>query len=288
MPKKRRLSDLYVTGKEVVIDDGAGGVKVYLRKLTQLEHEAAMRKASAAKAQVLLIRNNPEDEEWLSVYAEIDELGERANIVEFLIAEDLAQVEQSRATELEFEEEWAKDGYAQGLRDAWEGDEETPGLKDRYIDDEDDPEAKKVFDELKRFSDIVDKSVQAEAVRLRADLEGVDEEELRRRAVARYLDMRAGMAWVREFHRSQVLFATRDPEDHDKYYFVNQMGKPNRAEIDKLAPETLGALSRGYDELEVDPTEGKDSPPPPDSSPSSEEPVEAATDGSPGQLELVR
>lgn len=286
-PKKRRLSDLYVTGKEVVLNDGQGEVKVWLRKLSQLEHEAAMRKAAAAKARVLMIRNQPDDEEWLAVYAEIDELGGRSAFVEYVIAEELSQVQESREAELAASEEWSKDHYIQGLRDAWEGDAEAPGLRDRYIEEPDDPEAKKVFGEIKRFTELVDEQVAAERERLIKDLEGVSDEELRSRAVTRYLEIQAGITWVREFQRAQVLYATRDNDDHDKYYFVNQMGKPARAEVDLLAPETLGALKRAYAELEVDPAEGKDSPPPPSSSLPSEEPDEAVTEPSSGPLALV-
>lgn len=287
-PKKRRLSDLWVTGQEAVVDDGHGAVKVWVRKLTQLEHEACIRAAAAAKARVLMIRNTPDDEEWLAVYSEIDQMGDRETLIEYITAEELNRISESREAEMAAADEWGKDDYLQGLRDAWNGDETAPGLRDRYIEDPDDDEAARVFKELERFTAAVDVEVEAERLRLLEDYKSVSDEEVRRQTVDRHLEMRAGMAWVREFHRSQVLYATRDHDDHDRYYFANQMGKPSRAEVDLLAPETLGALTRTYEALEVDPQEGKDSPPPMSSLPSSEGPEEAATVDSSGPLELVR
>jgi hypothetical protein len=297
--KKRRLRDLYVTGREFKVDDGSGEpVVVWIQKLTQLEHEAAMRRAGAAKARLLMHRNDPDSETWQAVYSDVDEMTDRDALLSYVLAEELSKVAESREAELAAEEEWEKDNYLQGLKDAWFGDETAPGLKDVYIDEEpqegEEPsaryaEAKEVWSELKRFDETVDEKVQAERKRLVRDYENVSMEELRRQVVDKFLEIRAGSAWVREFRRCEVMYAVRDPENHDEYYFAPEGKKePSREEVDQLAPETFGQLARAIDELTVDPTEGKDSEPTPDSSDLSASPGEPETAPTSGPLELVR
>jgi hypothetical protein len=273
-PKKRRLEDLYVVGRDLVVDDGQGQVAVWLQKLNPLEHEKAIRKAGAAKARGLMVRNDPDSEGWQEAYADVEDLGPREEIIEYLIVEDVAKTQESAEAELAFTDEWSKEDYLQGLRDAWE-DPERP-LKDTYAQDPEDPEARRVFLELKRFADTVTSRVEPEMGRLRRDYQDVPDETLRRKATERFIELRAGLAWLREYRYCEIWLATRDPDNHDAYYF------PDREAVDRLSPQVYRTLVGAYQELTVEPMEGKGSEPTRSSSPPSEPPNGEATSESSG------
>jgi hypothetical protein len=267
--KKRRLEDLYVRGRELALDDESGDpVQVWLQKINPLDHEKAIRKAGAAKARVMLATRDPNSEEWQEAYVDTLELGSRNALVEYLISEAVVRFRDSKESELAFEEEWKKEGYLQGLHDAWAGE---PALKDVYDENPEDEEARRVFLELKRFADQVEEATDAETENLRRDYEERSEEDLREEALKRFLELRAGLAWLREYRRNEIFFATRELDDHRKYYFAT------REQVDELAPEVFGKLIEGYQDLTVDPSEGKDLPRTLSSSPLSEQPSVAAT-----------
>lgn len=275
--QRRRLADLYVAGREVTIDDGHGGVTVWLQKLNSVDHDLARRRGSAARARALLAYRDPDSDEYRNMYSDVTDFGERATLVEYLIQEELYRIRQARESELAAAEEWSEDGRLEGLRDAWE---ET--LKDRYAADPEDAEAKRAFNELKRFADEVDKQVDGEAVRLRRDYEEVADDDLRKQVAERFISTRADLLWVDEFRRSQLWLATRDPDDHKKHYFHS------REEVDQLADQVFVALADAYKELTTEPMEGKGSRGTPPSSPSSEQPEPEATEPSSGRLAAVR
>jgi hypothetical protein len=260
---KRRLEDLYIRGRQVTVDDGTGDpVDVWIQKLNPLEHEKAIRKAGAAKARVLMAMRDHDSEEYQEAYSDVLDLGPKASLVEYLVADESAKVKEAKEAELSFADEWKKDNYLQGLRDAWE-DADDP-LKDRYARNPEDEEAHRVFLELKRFADQVEAEVAPELERLKRDWADVSDEEAQDKTLERFVELRSGMAWLREFRRMEVFYSTRDPEDHRKYYFAS------RDQVDGLANEVFFQLSTACQELMVEPAEGKDSPKTPSSSPSSE------------------
>lgn len=268
MARRRRLEDLYVVGREFTADDGQGDpIVVWLQKLTPLDHEKAIRRAGAAKAKVLMARHDREAENWQETYSDVDELGDREALIEYLIAEEVAKLRESAEREMAFKEEWAKDGYLTGLQDLWE-DEEHP-LRVAYAEDPDDPEARRVFLELKRFSDSVEEQLAPEIENRKRDYIDTSDDDLRSRATDELITLKAGLAWLREYRRCEVFFATREFGNHDVYYFAH------RDVVEQLAPEVFAALSTAYQELVVDVASGKDSPKTPSSSPSSEPPNEA-------------
>lgn len=263
MAKRRRLEDLYVRGRELSVDDGSGDpVTVWLQKMNPLEHEKAIRKAGAAKAQVLLAQRDHQSEEWQEALTDVSELGGRDVLIEQVIQEEVAKLRESKEAELSFEDEWKKEGYLEGLREAWQS-----GLDMKYAEDPEDPEARRVFLELKRFTDQLDEQLADEIDALRRDYDDMPLEQLQDKVVDRVLDMRAGLAWLKEYRRCEVFFSVRDPDDHDKYYFSS------RDEVDRLSAEVFRILANAYEELAVPPLEGKDSGKTPDSLPSSEQPA---------------
>lgn len=262
--KKRRLSDLYQHGRDITIDDGDGGVTVWVQKLSPVDHESALRKANAARARVLSLRNHKDTPEYEAVLVEV-QAATTEDIITELVDYGVAQKRLAVEAELAAEEEWDKDDYLQGLKDAWEG-----GLKDTYATNKEDPEASRVFVELKRFLDTADERIDAERARLERDFADLDREELEERLVDRHLDSEADMEWIKEYRKCEVWLSVRDAEDHSRRYFRE------RKEIDDLAQEVLTPLVQAYQELSVDVLEGKDSRETPASSPTSEQqnPVE--------------
>lgn len=280
--KKRRLQDLYVVGQELTIDDGKGPVVVWLQKLNPVENEDALRRANAMRARMLISRNNEDSEEFQVALGEAFDYGNRENLVDYLIENDVAEVRLSRTAEEEAKDKWSKDGYLQGLRDAWVGTPDAPGLKDVYVENKDDPEASRVFGELKKFDNTVEAEIAGEKDRLRRDYEGMAEDDLRRKVAVRFVESRADAAWFREYARAEVYYATREPDKHKQRYFET------RREVDELETAVLLSLQKAYAALKVDPLEGKDSGETEDSSPSSESPEPVVTDLFSGPLDATQ
>lgn len=278
MAKHRRLSDLYVTGKEVVINDDSDSepIVVYLQKLNPLENETALRKAGAARARVMAWSKDSESEEYLSVRSEVLDIDSTDTLIEYLIQEELANRYSSAEAAVSAEDEWKTDDYYQGLRDAWEG-----GVSEAWASDPEDPESRRVYDELTRFNDIVNARVEGEAEGLRKDWRNVHVDDLRDEVTKKFIKMRGDMEWLREFRKQELYAATREAENHKKLYFES------RTELDMLAPEVAKRLMDEYESLSVDSVEGKDLPVTPDSSPSSEASEKVAT-GAPSGPAIVK
>lgn len=270
----RRVDDLYVLGRPFELSDGktdAEGVEplppveVWLQKLDPLDADKTLRKANAAKARMLMVRSDEESEEWLEIYADVATFHVEA-MAEFLATEELAEYEASVEAEQAAEEEWSKDDYLQGLRDAWNGSRDEPGLKEAA---EDDPEREKCWAELKRFAEQIAPRVEDEKRRLIEDIKHRPIEELRKDAVRQYIERRASSVWLNEFRICEIAYGVRDAANHDRYYF-GAKGKETE-DIDwnrvrRLPPESFAALSNAYGELVVPPQEGKDLPEAPSSS----------------------
>lgn len=270
MAKRRRLEDLYVRGRELSIDDGSNDpVVVWVQKMNPLEHEKAIRKAGAAKAKQLLAVRDHSSEEWQEAYVDVAEFTTREQLIDYIISDEIVQFQEAKEAELSYSEEWQKDNYLGGLRDAWE-DADNP-LSAVYARDPEDEEARRVFLELKRFADQVEEEVGPETERLRRDFENMSEEDLRDKALEKVIELRAGLAWLREYRTCEVLYGVREVDDHRKYYFTH------RDQVDALASQVFVQLSTAYNELMVAVAEGKDSAKTPSSSPSSEQPSAAAT-----------
>lgn len=246
MPKSRRLSDLYVRGKELTFDDGDGeAIDVYVKKFNPVDHEKALRASNAARSRVLALRSNRDSDEFWAMWAEVEDYT-RDDLVNYLVMEEVSKLEPAVEAELASEEEWSKEDYLQGLRDAW-----TDGLADQYATDEEDAEAKACFDVLKRFADKVATVMEGETERVRADMEAKPDDVLRETVFERIIAMQASLSWLTEYRRQEVYRGTCEP-DRKTRYFVS------REEVDELPIEIYSALTAAYREISVDPTEGKD------------------------------
>jgi hypothetical protein len=278
MPAKRRLEDLYVVGREVVVDDQRGDpVVVWLQKLNPVELNSVMRIANAARARVRSVRSDKNSDEYMSMWLDVLDWEQKEDLVEYLVAESLMRIQERHEAELAAEEEWSKDDYLQGLRDAWEG-----GLKDQHMYDPDDVEVRRVLSELQRFSQAAEERAADDVAAARAELAAQPMSDLQEQALDRVINYKSNAAWLDEFHRGELLYGVRQIDDHKAYYFTK------RADLDLLTGEVLSTLYAAYSELSVDVTEGKDSEGTPTSSDSSEPPAEAETGVSSGLATVGR
>jgi hypothetical protein len=281
-PTKRRLTDLWVVGRELTLDDGGGDpITVWIQKLNSAEANEANRKCDAARARVIAGRADEDSDGWRAIQGSVRDYaqGNIEVLVEFLLMEERNKIARSVEARVAAEEEWSKDNLLQGLRDAWNDD-----LERRWLEDdthEADMEATRCKEELDRFvaqmTEIVDNEV--EVIHDAWAHQSVGELELR--MGLRLLDIEGNQAWMKELYSCQIYFGTRHPDRKKVRYFES------RDEVDTLSLEAYAALHNAFDTLEVDAAEGKDLPAPTDSSPSSEAQGEAETEPVSGPVGAV-
>lgn len=301
---QRTLKDLYAVGRVVRLPDPKHPdvpIVVWMQKLDPSDHDAALRKANAARARTRVTYQDTDSEEYLALLDQLHGIVDRENMIGYLVAEDTEKILRSCEAELELEDEseWVKDNYLQGLRDAWEtggtgADGDARPLRDVYVDEPEHPEVIRVLDEFHRFTAAVNDYAQPRIDDVRAEFEAFDDGTLRDKVLERFIELAAQNAWLREYERCEVWLSTRKPckdcllpideeafdpthdGDHSKYYFE---GRPD---IDHLNAHVRNQLIAAYANLATDPAEGKDSPGIPASSDSSEPPAPPATAPSSG------
>jgi hypothetical protein len=162
----KRLVDLYAIGAEVSFEDPDGGspIVVYLKKLQPFEQEVAMNRANIQRAKVLTLKRlSQENEEILPYELQLDDNFNDEEIIDFISSEDVAKAYRSAEAKVSEEEQWAKEDYITGLQDSWEE------LKDHLHSDEypeQHADAKRVFEELSKLSNEVDKLFNKEKARI--------------------------------------------------------------------------------------------------------------------------
>jgi hypothetical protein len=245
---KRTLRDLYVVGKPLKIDDGQGpAIEVYVRKMNDVRHQEAMRRASAAKARAKSVLKDEASDEYQEILEMIQEFGREGNIT-YLIEDFRYGKEAAVEAELAAEDEWSTDGYLEGLRDAW-----IDGLDDEYAKDPEHTEAARVFAELKRFEQQAVKELEGRIEAFRTDLETKSNEQLEKMVVAKYAEVRAAHAWLAEFRRCEIWLSTFLPDKRT-------LAMEHRKDVDDLEPGVVATLMTEIESLSVDNQEGKDSP----------------------------
>lgn len=271
---ERRLSDLRKTRGQLTFEgedeEGPYRIDVWVVKLNDHDRRSAVRAADAAKARVLLDRNNEESEAWQSAYGQASALSEDPGVLaEYLSHFHLADKARVIQAEVAGEEngEWAKDDYLQGLLDLWRGVEPGDlGLQLAYAARNDDPttldpdlagripEAIRVYEELERYEKAVDAKIEVERARFIRDHETLPVDELLRKAALTYLDTAASDAWMDEFNECRIYYSTRQFSDRHKRYFRD------RAEIHDTDEAFLALILAKYDEISVEGIEGKGLP----------------------------
>jgi hypothetical protein len=271
--QRRRLTDLYITGKTIAIDDGTTEtdpdsgeevsfepITVYLRKLNPIDQETCLRRANAERSKVLSIRNKPESPEYEGFVNDCIGMTPTERI-ELIMAQEVVQFRSARESEIAAEEEWSNDRYLDGLLESWQN-----GLEVEYALDPENPEAKRVFEEMSRYQKIVDDLVDAEIESLRLGYERMEPEDLNEMVVEKLISFAADSAWLQEYRRSEIWLSVRESDDHKRRYFES------REEVNDLSLEVMQRLVSEYAAMNVPATEGKDSAATQASSDSSEQP----------------
>jgi hypothetical protein len=251
-PTRRRLTDLYVVGKELTFDDGTDEpIVVWLSKLSPIQQRDAADSATGARAKLLALKQNPEsDPRQVAVFREqLEDLGvkDRDSMIEFLMAPKVQEAYASNEARLADEPAWSDNDYLKSLQTAW-----NEGLNDKYATDPEDEEAVRVYNELVKFTDQVNEATEEDKENIRLEFTHFSDDELSAKTLERAIDAEADFAWVNEFSRWQVFYAVRDPENHKEQYFLD------RSEVDALDAKVLNRLLTEYNEMTADPVEGKD------------------------------
>jgi hypothetical protein len=271
MPKRKKLSDLYRRGKPLTVTDDDGDfVELYLRKPSDTQFDTILRRSNAARARYAKMGEDPESEEYESVYGTLLDFDHKL-IVTLAMAEAYGKAKLRTESQVEHEDEWAEEGYLQSLVDRWNGDEQNRGLRDVWVLDPEDAsaegdEARHIYKELERFQHEVEERFVAVDQEVRENFEGRDFGVLMDLAVQELLKRNSNDAFAREFEHQQIFYTTRDPDDQSKFYFGTV------DEVRDLPKQIFAQLAAECTLLMVDVTEGKDSPPTPDSSEPSEQP----------------
>lgn len=269
---KRHLRDLYAKGKEVTLTDGAieeilhpvegqdeegnplppdvevvelPAVVVYLKKINMNDNAAAIRKANAARARIIAGGRNPESDIYQSVYGDVLD-SERDELIDILISPEAAKIAESASAEISSRDEWSKEGHLQGLVDAWED-----GLKARLEEEPEDEEALRVKAELDRYEKEVNDTVKTGIEKLRRDRQDMSEDAILEEATKALIKVQGDTAWIDEYRKCEVFYATRKNENRDERYFES------REEVDDIDPKILVKLLEEYRRLAVDVQEGK-------------------------------
>jgi len=250
--KRRRLSDLFVTGTEVTLDDGQGDpITVWVSKISPMERRLAVDEAARPRAKTLSLKKLDNDAaEKLRFIDQIEELfgQSRESVIEFLMGPKLYELEISAQERIAAEDKWADKDYLAGLQKAWQDE-----MYDRYMENEEDEEAARVFKELKLYTDEVDASIADDREALHATYEDTPDEDLRSKALNQLIDTEADFVWMNELRRQELFYAVRDSTNHRERYFED------RAEVDHIDEHVFSQLLSAYLEVSVDSVEGKGS-----------------------------
>ena len=255
-PKRRRLSDLFVVGEEIEFDDGRGDpIKIWVQKLTNGETQQAVEASRPAKIKITAIKRLADDHPAKLRY--LDELesegfDSQETLIGYLIQNKLEEERFSAEARIGAEDEWAKDDYLTGLQDSWNNELQEIWIKGEKEDKEKFEEADRIYAELRRFTDQVDREIEAAKQELTYDYDDFSLEALQRKAVNKLIDDHGDNALLAAFRKQQLFYATRDADDHSKQYFESV------DEIDTLPTKIHSKLLLTYLEISVDGVEGKD------------------------------
>lgn len=265
---RRRLTDLYKRGTKLTVDDGEGqAVEVYLRKLSPTESESAFRRANAVRARILAMsRDDPDADYYQSIRAEVLDM-EKEKLVMYATADVINRQRPAIEARVAEENGWMEDGYLQGLYDAAQSDD----FLERQTAEEPDPDVARVLDEMSRYIAECETEIENEREVVTSQFEAKSLPDLQDHVLDLMVKLQADIAWLHENRKAEIQFAVRIPDKKNEYYFTK------RAEVDDLDEKVLQQLIEAYQELLVEPSEGKDSGPVAASSPSVESPSEAET-----------
>ena len=252
MTKKRRLSDLFVVGTEVSIEDPnneGDPIVVWIQKLSPVQHEAALRKANEKRAPYLALKHLELGHPDLEVYeAELDTQMANLSEVELLTAKKEGAIRAAKEDEVAAEDEWSEDNYLQSLLDSW-----SEELMAVYAKDSENEEAGRVKGEIERFQEQVEKKLEGELRHIRREYEEMDPHVRRKESLGQVLTYNADIRWMSEYRRQELFYSVRVSEENSRELYFESVD-----EVAELAAPVYNILLQAYQGLTVNPLEGKD------------------------------
>lgn len=323
IPRHRKASDLLVRGRPIVLSDedvdyekriGDGGepehdesgaviwdrvvlppVTVWIAKLNSLEMDEARKHASRFRAIEMARLTDANGVDWQATYDQVAEMS-REEIVQLLTDREMlgrrpvitARVLGELITGEEGDEEeneWAKDGYIEGL---WA---EMRASQERG----EEPETDRIKAELDRFNEIVNEELKDEEDTQYAVFDSLGDEALLEKGATMMLEFEAGSRAQSEYELACIYFATRNcagPDLDDPRQRKCLCRGANKKHLDRhfeSVDEVRGSddevrltLLSTFEKIVVDPDEGKDLRANPVSSTQSESPAPEAISTSSG------
>ena len=213
---RKSLDELFAAGKEYnIAPDGADEpFMVFIRKLGPTQQNVAARKSNSARTTLVLDARDPESDYNKLLKAQVEGI-EREDKIRQLAMTEIAEDREKLEQEISGNEEWSKDGYLQSLVDAWEG-----GLQVDWHMGEDlrSEESVRVFGEMKRFADEVDKKLESRLQREINILEQESDETIDEKMMNAQIEFDASAEWLKTFRMYQILFGVRDIESNQQIY----------------------------------------------------------------------
>lgn len=249
-PQRERLKRLYQIGVDVPFEDDEGSFSVWLQKIVPAENKEAVAHSYKSRAKTLtLLKADPDDADLIAFTDALPDWGldTREARVRFLITDDLQKAQKSIEEKIAYDSEWSENDYLVTLQEAW-----NDGLKEKFALDPEHDEAKRVFVELKRYTEEVNKLVEIEEQELFDAMDENSDETILQRTIKVLIEYQAGMDQTAEYHKWVIYFAARNPENHDERYFES------REDLETYPPEIFSKLLEEYILLALDQSEGKD------------------------------
>lgn len=244
---REQVKRLYEVGREIPLTDE---ITLWVKKLTPAEDKEAISHSYGPRAKILSLLGASKDDSGLLEFIDTMEslgLGEREAQVNFLIAQDVQKAMQSQEYKIAAEKEWSENDYLITLQAAW-----NDGIQDRYNLDNEDEEAARIFNELKRYTEQVQKAVERDREDLYDRMNDKSDAELQDKILKLFIEHAAGNAQMVEYHAWCIYLATRLKDDHSVKFFES------RDEVDTYGEEFYEKLLQTYLELTIDSLEGKD------------------------------
>lgn len=244
---RQQVKRIYEVGKEVPLTDD---LTLWIQKLTPAEEKEAVSHSYVPRAKILSLLNaDPDDAGLLEFIDTMEQLGlsDRETQINFLISQDVQRAQISQEFKIAAEKEWSENDYLLTLQGAW-----NDGVKDKYDLDNNDEEGARIFKELKRYTEQVQKAVEHERQNLYDLMSDKSDEELQKRIVKMFVEHAAGQAQITEYHAWAIYMATRLVEDHNVRFFES------RDEVETYGKELYPKLLDAFLELSIDGLEGKD------------------------------
>lgn len=250
LEQRRRLTDLYVKGRVVTLNDDSGepAIDVWVRKMTPVDMSTALTKANAARVRLLsLKKQTPPSEEWLSVKNEVIDL-DREILLQWAIQGKFVIRKVVIMARIAFENGWNEDNYLNGLEEEYASEE----FQQKLAEEPDNESLQRIALEYERYIAECEAEYIKELERLNREFDTMSDEELQEYILDEQLKLQADTSWLMEYQKCMVWLCCFDNENRKQRMFES------RAEVDEVQPEVLTTLFQECEALNVPDAEGKD------------------------------